>query len=166
MFEKLDSPQELFTYKLGSALTMEHTVLDMLGDLEEKAQRQQLKQQFHHHAQETQQQIRNIEQAFTAIGEEPEDEPCPPIQGIQKESKANIKKTDDELVDAVILSGAAETEHHEIAVYETLIMQAEAMNRPNIVTLLRENLEQEQHTLEEVKQASRQVAMQTAGQAA
>jgi ferritin-like metal-binding protein YciE len=166
VFEKLDTPQELFTYKLGSALTMEHTVLDMLGDLEEKAQSQQLKQQFHHHAQETQQQIRNIEQAFTAMGEEPEDEPCPAIKGIEKEGKANIKKTDDALVDAVILSGAAETEHHEIAVYESLITQAEAMNRPNVVTLLRENLEQEQHTLEEVRQASRQVAMQAAGQAA
>jgi ferritin-like metal-binding protein YciE len=166
VFEKLDTPQELFTYKLGAALTMENTVLDMLGDLEEKARSEQLKQQFHHHAQETQQQIRNIEQAFSAMGEEPEDEPCPPIQGIQKESKANIKKTDDALVDAVILSGAAETEHHEIAVYESLIAQAEAMGRSNVVSLLRENLEQEQHTLEEVRQATRQVAQQTAGQAA
>jgi ferritin-like metal-binding protein YciE len=166
VFEKLDNPQELFTYKLGSALTMEQTVLDMLGDLEEKAKSERLKQQLHHHAQETQQQIRNIEQAFSVLGEEPEDEPCPAIKGIEKEAKASIKKTDDELVDAVILSGAAETEHHEIAVYETLIMQAEAMNRPNIVTLLRENLQQEEHTLEEVKQASRQVAMQAAGQAA
>jgi ferritin-like metal-binding protein YciE len=166
VFEKLDTPQELFTYKLGAALTMENTVLDMLGDLEEKAHDPQLKQQFHHHAQETQQQIRNIEQAFTAMGQEPDDEPCPAIQGIEKEGKANIKKTDDALVDAVILSGAAETEHHEIAVYETLITQAEAMNRPNVATLLRENLEQEQHTLEEVRQASRKVAMQTAGQAA
>lgn len=166
MFDKLDNPQELFTYKLGSALTMEQTVLDMLGDLEEKAQSERLKQQFHHHAQETQQQIRNIEQAFGVLGEEPEDEPCPAIKGIEKEGKANIKKTDDALVDAVILSGAAETEHHEIAVYETLITQAEAMNRPNIATLLRENLEQERHTLEEVKQATREVAMQAAGQAA
>jgi ferritin-like metal-binding protein YciE len=85
VFEKLDNPQELFTYKLGAALTMEHTVLDMLGDLEQKAQSQQLKQQFHHHAQETQQQIRNIEQAFTALGQEPVVEPCPAIQGIEKE---------------------------------------------------------------------------------
>jgi hypothetical protein len=31
------------------------------------------------------------------------------------------------LVDAVILSGAADTEHHEISVYEGLITKAEAM---------------------------------------
>jgi ferritin-like metal-binding protein YciE len=40
------------------------------------------------------------------------------------------------------------------------------MGRSNVVSLLRENLEQEQHTLEEVRQATRQVAQQTAGQAA
>jgi uncharacterized membrane protein len=42
--------------------------------------------------------------------------PCPAIEGVEKEGSANIKKADDSVVDAVILSGAAETEHHEIAV--------------------------------------------------
>lgn len=38
-----------------------------------------------------------------------------------KESTAVIKKTDDALVDAVVLSAATEPEHYEIAVYETLV---------------------------------------------
>ena len=116
MFEKLKTPQDLFHYKLGAALTMENTVLEMLGNLEEAAQEEHLKQKFHHHADETRQQIANLEQAFVALGEEPDDSPCPAIQGIDKEGKANVKKADDSVVDAVILSGAAETEHHEFAV--------------------------------------------------
>jgi ferritin-like metal-binding protein YciE len=52
----------------------------------------------------------------------------------------------------VILSGAAETEHHEIAVSEGLITHAQAMSQDEVVHLLQENLEQKQHTLEEVKQ--------------
>jgi ferritin-like metal-binding protein YciE len=64
------------------------------------------------------------------------------------------------VVDAVILSGAAETEHHEIAVYEGLITEAEAMGKQDIVELLSQNLEQEQHTLEEVKQASKELAQE------
>jgi ferritin-like metal-binding protein YciE len=127
MFERLNTPQELFHFKLGAALTMEQNVLEMLGKLEEEAQRQPLKEQFHHHADETRQQIQNIEKAFQALGEEPDDSPCPAIQGLDKESKANIRKADDSVVDAVILSGAAETEHHEIAVYEGLITHAQAM---------------------------------------
>src|SRR3954469_7906070 len=98
MFEKLNSPQELFQYKLGAALKMENTVLGMLGDLEEAAQKDDLKQQFRHHADETRKQIRNIEQAFSALGEEPDDSPCPAIEGIEKEGQANIKKADDSLV--------------------------------------------------------------------
>jgi ferritin-like metal-binding protein YciE len=158
MFEKLNSPNEVFSYKLGAALKMENTVLEMLGTLEEKSQREQLKRQFGHHADETRQQIRNLEQAFASLGEQPDESPCPAIEGIEKEGNANIKKADDSVVDAVILSGAAETEHHEIAVYEGLIAEAEAMGKHDVVRLLRENLEQEEHTLQEVNEASRQLA--------
>lgn len=158
MFERLNTPQELFSYKLGAALKMENTVLEMLGNLEEAAQAEQLKQQFSHHADETREQIRNIEQAFSSLGEEPDDSPCPAIEGLEKEGKANMKKADDSLVDAVILSGAAETEHHEIAVYEGLITEAQAMGKQDVVDLLRQNLEQEQHTLEEVKRATQALA--------
>ncbi|HSD78052.1 MAG TPA: ferritin-like domain-containing protein [Solirubrobacteraceae bacterium] len=161
MFEKLDTPRELFTYKLGAALEMEQTVLKMLGNLQEEAQDGQLTELFRHHAGETRQQIRNLELAFEAVGEKPDDKPCPAIEGIDKEGKANVKKASDQLVDAVILSGAAETEHHEIAVYEGLITQAEALDEPSVVTLLRQNLEQEEHTLDEVRRAARAVAQRT-----
>jgi ferritin-like metal-binding protein YciE len=158
MFERINNRRELFGHQLGSALTMEQDVLDMLGDLEEKSQRAELKQQFRHHATETRQQIDNIQQAFRALGEEPDDSPCPVSKALDKEAKANIKMADDSVVDAVILSGAAETEHHEIAVYESLIMQAEQFGQPTVTQLLQQNLEMEQHTLEEVKQQQRQLA--------
>jgi len=118
MFERLNTPDELFHYKLGSALKMENTVLEMLGDLQEAARHEELKQLFRHHAEETRQQITNLEKSFELMGTEVDDSPCPAIQGIEKEGKANIKKTDERILDTVILSGAAETEHHEIAVYE------------------------------------------------
>jgi ferritin-like metal-binding protein YciE len=157
MFDKLNDKRELFGHKLGSALTMEQDVLDMLGDLEEKAQGSELKQQLHHHAEETRQQIDNIEQVFRALGEEPDDSPCPVTKALDKEAKANVKMADDSLVDAVILSGAAETEHHEIAVYESLLTQAEPFGNSEVTQLLKQNLEIEQHTLDEVKQQQRQL---------
>ena len=64
---------------------------------------------------------------------------------------------DDSVVDVVILSNAAATEHHEIAVYESLITQAEQLGQPDVVRLLQQNLEMEQHTLDEVKQQQRRV---------
>jgi ferritin-like metal-binding protein YciE len=144
---------------------MERTVLDMLGRLEEAAQSQQLKQQLHHHADETRQQLANLEQAFAAVGAEVDDKPCPAIEGLEKEGQQMIKMADEPLVDAVILGAASATEHHEISVYEGLITKAEAMGEQDVVALLQENLEQEQHTLEEVKRATQQEAQRLAMQA-
>jgi ferritin-like metal-binding protein YciE len=165
MFERLNTPEEAYHFKLGAALKMEHTVLEkILEDSIEESQEDRLKELFRHHAEETRQQIRNLEQVFSAFGWEVDDSPCPAIEGIHKEAKANVKKTDDAIVDGIILSGAAETEHHEIAVYESLIIQARAMGRDDAVGLLQQNLDQEQHTLDEVKSALERVAAQGARQ--
>src|SRR5947209_4241899 len=145
---------------------MEKTVLDMLGQLEMAAQRDQLKEQLRHHAQETEQQIRNLEQVFQAIGAEVDDKPCPAIDGIEKEGQALITKADDGLVDAVILSGAADTEHHEISVYEGLITKAEAMGEEDFVALLAGEPRAEEAHAEDVKKASQQLAQELARQVA
>jgi ferritin-like metal-binding protein YciE len=157
MFEHLNTPEELYNYKLGSALKMEQTTLDMLDANAENAHDAQLTQLFRHHQDETRQQIVNIEQAFAAFGWEPDDSPCLAMEALEKEAKMDVKKTDDALVDHVLLMGAAETEHLEIAMYEGLITEAQAMGRDDVVRLLQQNLEQEQHTLEEVKSASKRV---------
>jgi len=157
MFDKLNNGREVFGHKLGSAYSMEQDVLEMLGDLEDEAQRDELKHQFRHHAEETRQQIDNIEQTFRALGEEPDDSPSHVTKALDKQAKADIKMADDSVVDTVILAGAEQTEHHEIAVYESLIAQAEQLGAPDVVALLQQNLEMEQHTLEEVKKAQRQI---------
>jgi ferritin-like metal-binding protein YciE len=158
---QISSPPELFTHKLGATLTMEQTVLQMLQKLEQTAKDPELKEQFAHHRDETEQQISNLQQAFSALGERAETQPCPTIDGLKQESEQMISQTSDELIDAVLLGGAAETEHHEIAVYENLIVHADALGHEDIVALLRENLEQEQHTLGEVLKATLKHAQQS-----
>jgi ferritin-like metal-binding protein YciE len=162
---KADNPKELFVFNLGAALTMEETVETMLGKLVDEANDGKLKQQLRHHREETQAQIRNLHQAFQSLGMEPTTNPCPAIKGIESEGEAQLKMVPDELNDAVILAGCAETEHHEIAVYENLIIHANAMGQEDIVALLQENLEQEQHTLGEVLKATLQHAQQVAARA-
>ena len=163
---QISSPPELFTHKLGAALTMEQTVLQMLQKLEQTAKDPELKEQFAHHRDETEQQIANLQQAFSAIGERPQTQPCPTIDGLKKESETMISQTSAQLIDAVLLGGAAETEHHEIAVYEGLITHADEMGHEDVVALLNENLEQEEHTLKEVEKATKKQAKQLAEAAA
>lgn len=158
MFDKLNTAEEIFSFKLGAALTMEQTVLEMLGELEEHAQRDELKQMFRAHAAETRQHISNIEESFRLLGEEVDTSPCPAIEGLQKEGKATVKMTDDSLVDIVLLGGAAETEHHEIAVYETLVTNAKARGAEDVAQLLQQNLDQELATLELVKSTGERIS--------
>jgi ferritin-like metal-binding protein YciE len=147
VFEKLTTPEDIFSFKLGAALTMEKTVLDMLGQLEEQAQREEIKEMIRSHAAETQQHVANIERSFELLGEEVDDSPCPAIEGLEKEGQATLKKTDDSVVDAVVLSSIAETEHHEIAVYETLVVNAKARGADEVAQLLQQNLDQERDVL-------------------
>lgn len=163
--KKIENPKELFVHNLSSTLQMENTVEDMLGKLIEKANDPELKKQLRHHREETQAQIRNLHQAFSALGMEPQTSPCPAIEGIEKEGEANLKLAAEGLHDDVILAGCAETEHHEIAVYEHLIVNANALGHDDVVALLQENLEQEQHTLGEVLKATLKTA-QSSGAAA
>ena len=159
---QISDPRKLFTYKLGTVLSSEKKILTMLKKLEKRAQRDELKQQFRHHREETEGQIRNIEQAFDALGERATGHSNPVVEGLAEQTDALWDKTDDEIVDSVLLGGAAETEHLEIALYEDLITQARAMGQEKVVSLLEENLEQEQHTLEEVKRASEELAQRSA----
>jgi ferritin-like metal-binding protein YciE len=161
---QLTSPVELFTYKLGAALTMEQTVLQMLQKLEQEANDPELKEQFAHHRDETREQISNLTQAFAALGTTVQTQPCPAIDGLKQESEQVISQTAATLIDAVLLSGAAETEHHEIAVYDGLITHADELGQEDVVALLTENLEQEEHTLKEVEKATKKQAKQLAEQ--
>lgn len=158
MFEHLSTPEEIFSFKLGSALSMEHDTLDMLADLEQTARRPELKALFREHAGETRQQIANIERSFELLGEPVDDSPCPTTTGLAKEGKSTIRKTEASLVDAVVLAGALETEHYEIAVYETLVTNAEARGATEVAALLQANLGQEEAARDKVKQAMQRIS--------
>jgi ferritin-like metal-binding protein YciE len=156
----VETPTELFVHKLGAALTMEETILEMLEQLQDEASDSKLQKDLQHHHQETQQQIQNLRRIFEALGQEVEKQSCPAIDGLKKEGAQLIKGVDDSLVDSVIVGGVIETEHHEIAVYDGLIIKAEQMKDEDIVALLQENLEQEEAALDKAVKAAEQSAKQ------
>ena len=160
--ENIESPREFYVHKLGAALKMEKTIFeDMLPQLEEAANDRELKQNLARHRRETQGHIRNLEQVFRALGEDPDEQPCPAIEGLEKEGRSMLGQVDGSLNDAVILSGVVETEAHEIAAYDGLITRAQAMGEDDIVALLQENLEDEQQTLQKARKATEQLAKRT-----
>ena len=161
MFERFNTPPEAYEFKLGGTLKMEKKVLEILEASIEAAQDVKVKELLRTHQTESQDHVRNVEEVFGLFGWAIDDSPSPAIDGLEKEGAAMIKKTDDSLVDSVILQGAVEVEHHEIGVYENLIINANAMDRQDVVAVLQRNIESEQSALEKVKALQAEVAAVT-----
>lgn len=157
---RVETPTELFVHELGAALTMEETILRMLEQLQDQASDPKLKKDLQHHLQETRQQVQNLHRIFQALGKQPVKQFSPPIDGLRKEGEQLIKEVDNSLVDSVILGGVIETEHHEVAVYDGLIIKAEQMDDDDVVALLHENLEQEEAALDKAVKAAELSAKQ------
>jgi ferritin-like metal-binding protein YciE len=166
MFDRIKTPEDLMQHKLAVAMKMENTNLGMLGKNAEESHDEQVAQLLRHHQEETREQIDRLNQAFGAFGWESDENIDLVIEAQDKEAKAEVKMTDDSLVDNVILQGAAATEHHEVAVYEGLIVNCRAMGRDDVAQILQRNLEQEQHTLDEVRGSLERIATTTVGHAA
>jgi ferritin-like metal-binding protein YciE len=166
VFDRLNTPQQAYNFELGAALKTERAMLDMLDKLSNTARDEKLKQLFRRHHHETQQQIAHLERVFETFGWEVEESPAPVADALDKDAKGTIKKMGKSLVPSGILQAALKSEHHEIAVYENLIVGAQALGRDDAVALLSENLEQERRTLGEVEQLLREVAAAMAEEAA
>jgi ferritin-like metal-binding protein YciE len=161
MFERLNTPQEAYHFKLGAALKMENTVLEILQSSVDESQDAGVTEAFREHLSESRDHVRNLEAAFRALDAEIDDSPCPAIDGLQAEGKANAKKTDHSIVDSVLLQGAVEVEHHEIGVYENLILNAKAMGRQDVADILQRNLDSEQEALRKALALQERVAAVT-----
>lgn len=147
---QLTTPEELIHYQLKSALKMEHRSLESLGDLEKAAQDKKIKKMFSHHADETREQIANLEAVFKNLGINQTTAPNPATTGIKNQATALLERTDKALHNQVVLMSALGNEHFEISTYSGLILQAMALKESDSVKLLEENLDQEVHTSEEL----------------
>ena len=162
MFEHFNTADQVFHYKLGLALTMEYDSFDMLGEMEKAALRSDVRDLFHDHAHGTRQQIENLRQSFSLLGVEANQTPSPASKGLAKEARSFITKTDDAVLDGVLLSGGLELAHYETAVYEGLVIQAQAMGTAGIAELLNQNLGQEKAAIEEIKATFELIAREDA----
>jgi ferritin-like metal-binding protein YciE len=155
MFEHLNTDDDLFSFRLGTLLGAEHDSLDMLTELEGLVSTEELRTLFAEHAEETRQQISNVERCLELVGASNDQEPSPTTRGLSKEARSLIKKSDAGLHDVIALSGGLETEHYEIATYTTLIAVAEARGLTEVRDLLGANLAQEKAAADKIVAASR-----------
>jgi ferritin-like metal-binding protein YciE len=157
---KMSDPRDLFLHELGDVLYAEKTLVKALPKLQEEASDEELSSGFADHLEETRQHVKNLEQAFEALGEPVKADKCPGIEGIKKEHDdfvANESPT-SEVLDAFLTGAGARTEHYEIAAYEGLVTMATAMGEDDVASLLNENLEQEKAALARMQTIGKRLA--------
>ncbi len=159
----MNTPQELFLHELSDIYDAEQRISKMLPTMAQETDHPQVRQAFEQHGQETQQQIKNLEQCFEILGTQPEQAPCTAVAGMKQEHDSFLKeKPSSEILAMFNLGGASKTEHYEIASYTDLIQQATLMGQKQIAQLLQQNLQQEETMAKKVEQLSKQLGPQLA----
>ena len=151
MFERVKKPEEAFSQRLGSALKLERTILEVLEVNVRNAESADVKELLGARLEESRADVQALESAFGLLGWEVDDSPCPVADAFEKEDKAKIRKAQPAVVDIVVLQGMLEIEHYAIGVYESLTIRAGAMDRQDVVELLQGNVRAKRVSLEGVK---------------
>ena len=141
----MQSLPELLIHDLGDILFAEKAILKALPKMIREVSGAEMRQRLEQHREETEQQVRNLEQAFEALGERAKPQKCPGILGIIKEHD-EFKEEEEPpkaIMEAFNLGAGLRVEHYEIAAYRSAIAVAENLGLEQVVGLLRQNLEQE-----------------------
>ncbi|MCD1571332.1 YciE/YciF ferroxidase family protein [Agromyces mediolanus] len=149
--QTLESPQDLLHFQLRTAMTMENDSLAALQELAGAVKSAEIRKLFKHHQDETKEQIANLQEAFRLLEFKESTAPSPSTKGISKQAESLLERSAPKLRDQVALASALGNEHYEISAYEGLIIPVAAMGATDVEQLLRANLEQEQHTSEELR---------------
>jgi len=159
--------QEMFQHEVGDIYDAEHRFLTGQQEMLTNATDPQLQGLIRQHMAQTQQHIKNLDQVFTLLGQQPKGVMCDSAQGLVTEAqKAMRDAASDPIRDVLIDTAAAKVEHYEIASYRGLITDAQLMGQTEIQDLLQQNLQQEEQTAQLLEQTAPQLvrkALQTAG---
>jgi len=148
LFSKdIRSMDELLLHVLQDIYYAEKQILKALPDMIEKATNRELTAAFKDHLEETEKQVRRLEQAFELLGEQPKGTSCPAIDGILDEANEIAGEIDNKKVlDAALIAAAQAVEHYEITRYGTLITWAEELGKDAVGKLLATTLKEEKAT--------------------
>jgi ferritin-like metal-binding protein YciE len=159
--------QDLYLDELGDIYDAEHRFLKGQQQMVQQASDPQLKSAIQLHIEQTQQQIANLDQVFQLLGQQPKGATCNAAQGLVTEAQKTMGEAGTDAIRDCSIDGAvAKVEHYEIASYRGLIAGAQVMGKQDIVSLLRQNLDQEEQTAQKAEQSMPQLlqkAMQQTG---
>lgn len=161
----VETLHDLFTYRLQSAYYVETELVDVLDELAaavsvdaldevtDPSLRDELRDIFETHREETTDHVKRLETAFEVVDRQPETRTVPTLDGVVDESQRfNNLVLNDALRLPYYLDVAATVEELEIRLYDRLVRLAEALELPEEATdELEATLSEEREVLERLE---------------
>ncbi len=138
---------DLFEDGLKDIYYAEKKILSALPKMAKATESEQLATAFEKHREETEEQVKRLEQVFEILDQSPKGKKCPGIEGIIEEGKEIMDEFKGmPALDAGLVAAAQAVEHYEITRYGTLVAWAEKLGLGEAASLLKETLDEEKKT--------------------
>lgn len=144
---RLESLQDLLVQELHDIYNAENQITKALPKMAKAATSPELQRAFQEHLQQTEGQIKRLEQAFNLMGEPVKGKRCEGMAGIIEEGKETLEEdAEDSVRDAALIAAAQKVEHYEIASYGCVATYADMLGLDDVAQLLRATLGEEEET--------------------
>ncbi|QLG29713.1 ferritin-like domain-containing protein (plasmid) [Halorarum halophilum] len=156
MAAQFDTMHDLFVHELRGAYHMERRLVEILDEMAMNATNDRISTGFADHRDETRQHVERVEEAFRALGLEPEERQCAVVEALDEEREiVEEGVTDPDLLNQFYLGAGMKTERIEITTYDSLLTMADRLDLGDDVTdPLQRNRDSEDTALKELKALS------------
>lgn len=149
----LNSLSELFIHELRDLYSAESQLVNAIPEMAQAASREDLRDAFSNHLDETRSQLQRLEDVFGEMNVDPEGNRCEAMEGMIEEGQEIIQQGGQEAVkDAALIAAAQRIEHYEISGYGTARTYAEELGYDGVADVLDEILSEEKNADQELNQ--------------
>lgn len=160
----MQSLNYLFVHTLSDVYSAEVQLTKALPKMAEAATETKLAEGFRQHLEETKGHIERLDQVIQALDDvEMENVTCVAMEGLIKEGEEIIQEVEEGPVrDAGLIVAAQKVEHYEISSYGSLMALAKNLGYDNVVSILKNTLDEEKATDEKLTMLAEQQVNQHA----
>lgn len=133
-----------FIRELRDVYNSELLLIKVLPRMAEKASDPELRKAFFHHYEETQEQVKRLQEIGKIVAEDLNGEVCKAMQGLIGEGRDMLRTPyEEDTKDVVLITTAQKIEHYEISAYGSLKVCAKHLSLSDVESLLLETFKEE-----------------------
>lgn len=151
--------RELYQTELKRSLNSEKQIVEKgLPGMIEHATSPDLRKAFQTHLAESKEHVSRLQRILDDLEGEDSDSKCKVTAALISQAESDIKDAENEsLRDVVLIAAGNQVEHHEIAIYGTLVTWAEVLDENEHAALLEKTLVEEKNADELLTELSQHI---------